>query len=303
MLTYCPASRRRAIAPRVTSLQVLTSGPGARRFSGAQPYNGEAPLREGRTASAEEANPMANKAFEKWAAGFSGCDGGNPNGSIWICGIEFGLGHDLTQLRRNIHCVDASRPPSLEDADWSECELRSFPSLQYNCKALKLLCALDGRYTSHREFYHAERCFRRDSNYFKLNLYPIGFRNTSDRNWTEWHAEETGLENRSEYLRWCHEHRFQAMRDWVDQFKPKLIICTGKTRCFEFFSAFGAQWESRHTDETTGKQIVYSTANAGKTFVAVIYFLGGRYGLNSDLQILDTGRKLKQLHAEAARQR
>jgi hypothetical protein len=37
--------------------------------------------------------------FERWAKGFSGCDGGNLHGAIWFCGIEWGTGteHDLRE--------------------------------------------------------------------------------------------------------------------------------------------------------------------------------------------------------------
>lgn len=32
-----------------------------------------------------------NETFAKWAKSYSGCDGGNPERSIWLCGIEWGL--------------------------------------------------------------------------------------------------------------------------------------------------------------------------------------------------------------------
>src|SRR3990172_9532296 len=49
--------------------------------------------------------------FEKWARGFSGCDGGNPKGSIWLCGIEWGLGkeHSLEEELR----TPVSEPPQI----------------------------------------------------------------------------------------------------------------------------------------------------------------------------------------------
>ena len=31
-----------------------------------------------------------NEKFEKWATGYSGFDGGDPKGKIWLCGIEWG---------------------------------------------------------------------------------------------------------------------------------------------------------------------------------------------------------------------
>jgi len=31
-----------------------------------------------------------NQNFKVWATGYSGFDGGNPHGQIWVCGIEWG---------------------------------------------------------------------------------------------------------------------------------------------------------------------------------------------------------------------
>ena len=45
---------------------------------------------------------MITKDFERWALGFSGCDGGNPNGSVWLCGIEFGGGCTEKELEKNL---------------------------------------------------------------------------------------------------------------------------------------------------------------------------------------------------------
>ncbi len=36
-----------------------------------------------------------NEKFAVWATQYQGFDGGNPNASIWFCGIEYGGGDDL----------------------------------------------------------------------------------------------------------------------------------------------------------------------------------------------------------------
>ena len=32
--------------------------------------------------------------FRAWACSLSGCDGGNPNAPLYLCGIEWGLGKE-----------------------------------------------------------------------------------------------------------------------------------------------------------------------------------------------------------------
>ena len=81
--------------------------------------------------------------FEKWAEGFSGCDGGNLHGSMWFCGIEPGTGkeHDLeTELTE-----DVSEPPQRyqtpENLLRDSMTGRSHP---FGQKLIKLITAIRG---------------------------------------------------------------------------------------------------------------------------------------------------------------
>lgn len=233
---------------------------------------------------------MVTAAFEKWALGFSGCDGGNPRGGIWICGIEWGVGH----TEDNLKFEDVSSPPSLET--WPQEELEQFLKYQYSWKAVTLLCAIEGKpVDAYTEFFQQERCFYSDSRYFKMNLYPLGFRDTSPTHWKDWLTRLTGLQNKNDYKQWCRNKRFQQLRNWVLHYNPKLIVCTGKGHRAEFFEAFGDDSEPVQHISCGAKDIAYIRTNREQTLVAVTYFLGGPSGLKSDEELLATGACLRTL--------
>jgi hypothetical protein len=156
--------------------------------------------------------------------------------------------------------------------------------------------ALKGRddFENSEIFLDTERCFRKDSDYFKLNLYPLAFRNDSHEQWMPWHTKRTGLDNKESYRQWCAKKRFPVFRKWVREFSPKLIICTGVGECESFFGAFTGG-EARQSCSAGNKPISYAITNEGRTLVVVTYFLSGPQGLNSDAAIRATGEKLGEL--------
>ncbi len=231
-------------------------------------------------------NVMVKQDFARWALGFSGCDGGNLSGCVWLCGLEYGGDHTPESLTFR----DEPTPSAIQRGDVG------FLKYQYNWKAVKLLAALRGKScTQYREFFCDQACFAKESDYFKLNLYPIAFKNTSHQRWQQWLCEKTGFATKQEYLEWCRQHRFEQLRRWSNEYSPRLIICTGITRATEFQLAFGAQDQAVQETWAGSKRIRYFTTNNGKTLVAIIYFLGGRYGLKSDEELQATGTALRTL--------
>lgn len=233
--------------------------------------------------------------FERWAASFAGCDGGNLAGSIWLCGLEWGgdiTGEDLRSWIRQ----PVEAPPASYTKDHRK-ECLSYP---YNLKAIKLFRALKGRDAeTPAEFLDRERCFERDGDYFKLNLYPVPFTNTSPERWRSEFTSLTGLSSRHEYEEWCRQARFPQLRRWMQQGQPRLIVGTGISYSGRFLEAFGESGAKLSSTfyVVNGRKlrIEHSRVNGGATLLAAIYFLGGRHGLNSDASILATGRELAQL--------
>lgn len=232
---------------------------------------------------------MIDSKFAKWATGFSGCNGGNLKGNFWLCGIEHGGGDSEESLIFN----DVSVPKFVDAPHWKD--RKDFLKSQYNLKAVKLLAALAGREVSdYCCFFREKRCFDQDSEYFKLNLYPIGFKNTSQP-WPDWLKDKTGFATRQEYLEWCFSNRFPKLRGWVQRYSPQLVLCTGKTYAALFQSAFGSGDETVSTKKIAGKQVKYFVTNNGSTMVAIVYFLGGWYGLKSDAELSKTGEGLRKI--------
>jgi hypothetical protein len=235
---------------------------------------------------------MVNDEFARWAVGYSGFDGGNPRGSTWLCGIE-NAGDDTDEA---LMFNDVSAPGFVGDQSWPLGGSEFLSCSRFNRNAIKLLMALKGRsdLKNCEAFLKAERCFRNNSDYFKLNLYPIAFHEASHRLWMPWHTKRTGLADKVSYWKWCAVNRFPAMRKWVREFSPNLIVCAGATERDCFFQAFTGG-ETKQSCTADNKNITYAYTNEGNTLVAVIYFLGGPRGLNSDAGIRETGARLAEL--------
>ena len=233
---------------------------------------------------------LVNSEFAKWATGFAGCDGGNLGGGVWLCGIEFGG----RETEATFEFQDFSVPGSITDEPGYE--RREFLTSQYNKKAIKLLAALAGENVcDYRLFFREHECFDRHSIYFKLNLYPLSFHSVAEP-LPSWLVERVGLSTKKQYVEWCVENRFPIFRKWVQDNSPSLVLCTGITHIRGFQSAFGTGDETVQTEEVAGgKNIKYFITNSGRTMVAIIYFLGNRYGLNSNIQLWETGRSLAEL--------
>ena len=231
------------------------------------------------------------KRFETWAQGFSGCDGGNLHGSVWFCGIEWGMGkdHDLeTELDLSV-----SEPPQIYE---TPSEILNYP---LGIKLIKLITAMRGGavHDYHRVAYETPYPFHRDSDYFKLNLFPVAFRKVDPKLWVEKYRAATGLSTRDEYLQWCQENRFPKMRSWMERGRPELIVGVGSSCSSEFQSAFG--FPGVGTEETIEDRKLLWMSN-GNAVLAVIPFLGP-FQLDSDRRIQAFGERLGALRNQYSR--
>jgi hypothetical protein len=227
--------------------------------------------------------------FAKWAEGFSGCDGGNLEGSIWLCGIEWGLGKPHT-LKKELQ-EDVTRPPqryTKADDVLRGPDGRPYP---FNRMFLKLVAAMHGRpVEDYKDIANEEPFpFHRESNYFKLNLFPVAFQKVDAALWDDQYSAVTDLTSRPDYLRWCRENRFPVIRSWVEQGQPELIVCVGLSYIEDFHGAFGISG-TKHEETIEGKRLVWFADDT--TTVAVVPFPTSPSGLNSDLAVQAFGRRL-----------
>lgn len=242
----------------------------------------------------------ATPQFQTWAQGFAGCDGGNLNGSIWFCGIEWGTGKDHHLQTEML--TDVSQPRQLYQS--GEDVLRDRVSgrrYQLNERLLKLIAAINGQPIAEYKSLASENPFpfHRNSDYFKMNLFPIAYRSLNDRTWSEDYAVATGIATLAGYLDWCKHHRFPRIRSWMERSNPRLIICYGMLSKVDFHDAFGGS-EPWQTEQISALPLLWKLTNAGKTRLAIIPFLRpGRGVLSSAEQLQAFGQRLAALRAES----
>lgn len=234
---------------------------------------------------------MVNEKFKKWALGFSGCDGGDigsaTSPSVWLCGIEWGGEYKNNEFEESI-----KKDCDNESKGYEDCEINW--AYQFNQKATKLLAALNG-YEDCLKFYKDIKPFTKNSTgYFRLNLYPMAFRSTDKNLWNNKFADITGFETKDEYIKWIQENRFKEMRKWARTYKPKLIICVGITYRDDFIRAFGDS-DTQVEQSNAGGKTFYYFKNQDGAMVVITYFLGGRWGLNSDKLLKQTGESIAKL--------
>lgn len=231
--------------------------------------------------------------FQKWGLAYSGCDGGDIGSpscpSTWVCGIEWGGGHTPDDLASYMD-EDLSNPPSLYE-DWSD-----NLAFRYNWQAMKLLSAINNRSVSEYKTFAKEvqPFIAGKSGYFKMNLYPIAFKDTVHSRWHDQFSSITGFENKSDYLAWCVENRFPQMRRWAEQSKPKLILCLGKSYMADFINAF-LDAESVLNHEVIDDRDLFWSRNLQKSLVVIAPFLLNRNGLVRNESIQKFGSRISEL--------
>lgn len=235
--------------------------------------------------------------FKTWALSYSGCDGGDagaPNKrSLWLCGIEWGGGHSPEELGK-VLVEDVSTPPD-GYSTWQD-----NLAWIYNRQAMKLLAAIHGLGVGeYRKFAEAFQPFvKGGSGYFKLNLYPIAFRNTSGEHWAEAFSKITGFKSKEEYLSWCNANRLPQIRSWANKHQPKAVICLGKTLQDSFALAFSVDPGAWRV-EVIGERELRWSVNPDGTVVFVLPFMVNRNGLTRNVTIESFGRRIAQILQES----
>jgi hypothetical protein len=231
--------------------------------------------------------------FKKWSLGYSGCDGGDigsPNSkSRWVCGIEWGGGHTPDELLKSMQ-KNMTQIPKGYDV-WEE-----NISYIFNWQIMKLFVAIEGgKVSDYKLFAKDVKPFVEGSlGFFKMNLYPIAFKNTDPAKWINEFSSVTGFSSKEEYIKWCKTNRFQEIRNWTSTFSPEIVICLGKTYIEDFSVAFSDS-EATFTNEIIDDREIRWCRNIQGTLVVVLPFMVNRNGLVKNITIQKVGERISQL--------
>lgn len=240
-----------------------------------------------------------SKEFKKWAKGLSGCDGGDiKNAKVWVCGIEWGgMNSDKESLQ-----MDIEEGVKLNNGyKWEEHQ-----KYTYGRSLAKLYTAIyndDCKDEKDLEEYQNYINKLENNEVFRLNLYPVAFKDTSHQYWHDNDLKEiTGFASKYLYQLWCFFNRFPEFLKLRKEHEPELIICTGVDYLRDFLRSFVG--DKNIEDIEVGTLKGQSTANnherayyyvkTGKTLVVVIPFFSGSRGLNSYYLLNKMGKKIKE---------
>lgn len=233
--------------------------------------------------------------FCNWALGFAGCDGGDIGNineqSIWFCGIEWGGGFDTDKDGlKDIFNNNSEKIPEGYD-NWNE-----NIAYRYNSQAMKLLSVIHNyELKDYKAFAENKKPFvKNQKGFFKLNLYPIAFKNTSHDLWEANISEVTNFQTKHDYISWIKENRFPIMNKWVKDFSPKLVICTGITYSDDFKRAFSDNNAEFNKEIIENHEMLWCKNNNGSKII-IIPFMINPNGLNKDENIEKFGQRIKEI--------
>lgn len=252
-------------------------------------------------------DPLATptQSFLSHALDFAGINGGNPNGRLWFCGIEFGKEDHQVELDD----PSIRMPPGATFPCWSEEYAKQVGGWEIVCswpyiqKMARIAMAFGGRPAATLEdvrVYTRTRLLHSDGDTLHLNLYPLPLNNAADSEFGDEHRRRTGFPNKTWYRAWCMEYRFPRLRQLVERHSPLALVCTGTSFAADFRLAFLGE-EGTHSspvdvvdlgrEHPTGRagsrKVEFYRMNAGPTLLAITPFLGqGGIMANDELETL-----------------
>lgn len=217
---------------------------------------------------------QATEAFARWAISLSGMAGGNPESDLWFCGIEPGGNNNVKDVMNGLaDNTDVDEGIPYWGKKYREKFNGQYTRWQYMQKIAKLACAYeDQSQEAWREYLRDHAC-QRTGSIFLMNLYPFSFPNTDHKHWSAELSAYTGLPNKTCYLAWCMQYRFPILRALLERYRPKTLICIGKSYIGDYQLAFGAA-EIEEKTLTSGKICRGFFVNDKKTYVVVTPFFG-----------------------------
>ncbi|WP_345848455.1 hypothetical protein [Shewanella algae] len=211
--------------------------------------------------------------FKNMALSFYGCDGGNLNSTVWTCGLEWGGGYENNE-------IPESELKALKLWSWDTDGETVAGCLrhQYNQKLAWFFSYLYGwNVDDYKNESIKNKLFCSEGTGFKMNAFPISFKNRDSVSWSQKIKEQTGIDSFQVYKEWCIENRGKHFHNLIQKHNPQIVLCTGISSSNEFFRFFKCDISTiaHHNEFHSG------LTNDGKTLIFVVPFFGGRNGINS----------------------
>jgi len=196
-----------------------------------------------------------NEFYTRLEKDLIGIDGGNITAPLWLSGLEWGTSDE--------GIIDCVTRPTYENADYIvpflsskwKSENSSLYKWQFDQKIAKILCHVFDYEGTYKEYMEKNYCDK-ESNEFKLNLFPLSAANMDE--WTEKHINITQTKIKYHYKTYCSMFRFKLLHDLAIKFKPKVIVCFGPGHVEEFKMAF---WGKNHPSSQTKIEKMISDKN------------------------------------------
>ena len=239
---------------------------------------------------------VTSRELADFLASYAGMDGGRPESSIWICGIEYGGGFED---------LGSGLAPITAHGSWDAGFKQMHPDFvywPYHQKVAKLMVALralrhgarDEPATDGWREYLSRDLYAPDGETFKLNLYPLASPSVTARGWAEAYGSIPALRDKPTYHETCRSLRFPFIREIRHRFAPRLILGTGRTYVHRFVEAFGFEGRTPEsvTLEAAGARRACTVYRDQTGTLVVSPFLGGRFGINSDALAIELAKVL-----------
>lgn len=229
--------------------------------------------------------------IKKNGRSFLGIDGGNIHSDVWFCGLEFGSDlnkmeeyyNSIVQFNDKVTIFGLPTPYRKEAGGFKNSYYDRFLSAMYiNIFEKDILVENNANIKSRVDNILENRLYNNNSEIFKLNLFPLGKKDTS---WKKEITDLTGV-SKNEYYNSIFNNRKAFLRELVNESNPKYIICTATNGMEkEFVNAFlnnhqNADFSCEYIKTKNNKEFKISKYKTNKTTIIVIPFLG-RCNLNS----------------------
>jgi len=236
---------------------------------------------------------------------FLGMDGGKISSNIWVCGVEFGSDVELMAKYYNTF-VKYYEERGLKVPYRKDCPkifLKStydrFLAVMYIClfKEEEIKLPLDAERI---EKVLKKELYNENSEIFKMNLFPLAKKDVS------WNADIENIFGISKeiYYGSFFNNRMGFIKQIIQKFEPKLIICTSPKDYKDYFvEAFlgnneiiNYSWDYLVINED--KKFKISLYDNGKTKVVIAPFLG-RGNLSSHYEVALMAKYLRKKYPDS----